>query len=154
VFTRKTVFIISDLITRFGSLTCELVTPLVALNNQEIVLLTAMTQRDLVVIDLTVNTMLYKLSLDSTNETQCGLEPSFVSENLAALCERNSGSVFLHDVRAGKTCGSFSPGKKMNCSRINLTFFFFKTSMLCHSPGSSVLSYCSGSVPDQSDKSC
>lgn len=121
MFTRKSAFIISDLITRFGSLTCELVTPLVALNNQELVLLTARTKRDVVAIDLTVNTMLYKLSIDSTSETQCGFEPSFVSENLVALCERNSGSVFLHDVRAGKMCGNFSPGKKMNCSRINLT---------------------------------
>jgi hypothetical protein len=118
---KKTLFTFSDLITRFGSLTCELVTPLVALNNQELVLLTARTRRDLVVIDLTMNTVLYKLSIDSTNETQCGLEPSFVSENLAALCEINSGSVSLHDVRAGKTYGHFSPGKKMDCYRINLT---------------------------------
>ncbi|XP_023708078.1 WD repeat-containing protein 73 isoform X3 [Cryptotermes secundus] len=102
----------SDLITRFGSLTCDLVTPLMALNNQELVLLTTRTKRDLVAIDLTVNTMLYKLSVDSTSETQCGFEPSFVSENLAALCERNGGSVFLHDVRAGKMCGNFSPAKQ------------------------------------------
>jgi hypothetical protein len=121
MLTRKYVFLISDLITRIGSLTCELVTPLMALNNRELVLLTATTQRDLVAIDLTVNTMLYKLSIDSTNEMQCGLEPSFVSENLAALCERNSGSIFLHDVRAGKTCGNFSPGNNVNCYRINLT---------------------------------
>jgi hypothetical protein len=93
----------------------------VAVNNQDLVLLTARTQRDLVAIDLTMNTMLYKLTVDSTNETQCGLEPSFVSENLTALCERNSGNVFLHDIRAGKTCGHFSPGKKINCYRINLT---------------------------------
>lgn len=93
-----------------------------ALNNEELVLLTTRTKRDLVAIDLTVNTMLYKLSIDSTSETQCGFEPSFVSENLAALCERNSGRVFLHDVRAGKMCGNISPGKKMNCSTITLTF--------------------------------
>jgi hypothetical protein len=90
----------------------------VALNNQEFVLLTATTRRDLVVVDLAVNAILYKLSIDSTNETECGLEPSFISENLAALCERNSGSVFLHDVRASKTCGNFSPGKEINCSKI------------------------------------
>jgi hypothetical protein len=83
------------------------------------VLLTAATQRDLVVIDLTVNTTLYKLSVNSINGSQCGLEPSFVSENLAALCDKNSGSVFLNDVRAGKMCQNFSPGKELNCSRIH-----------------------------------
>jgi hypothetical protein len=111
-------FFISDLITRFGSLTCEFVTPHLALNNRELVLLTAATQRDLVVMDLTVNTTLYKLSVNSVNESHCGLEPSFLSENLAALCETNSGSVFLNDVRAGKMCGNFSPGKELNWSGI------------------------------------
>lgn len=87
-----------------------------ALNNQEFALLTATTQKTLVVIDIMMNTALYKLSLDSTYETECGLEPSFVSENVAALCERNSGSIFLHDVCSGKMCGNFSPGKDINCS--------------------------------------
>jgi hypothetical protein len=90
-----------------------------ALNNQERVLLTATTQRDLVVIDLAMNAIICKLSIDSTNESECGLEPAFVSENLAALCDRDSGIIFLHDIRASKACGSFSPGKEMKCSKIN-----------------------------------
>lgn len=101
-----------------------------ALNNQDFVLLTATTQRDFVVIDLAVNAILYKLSIDSTNETECGLEPSFVSENLAALCDRNSGSIFLHDVRASKTCGNFSPGKEINYSKIGYYLCYGKRQLL------------------------
>ncbi|XP_021915907.1 WD repeat-containing protein 73-like isoform X3 [Zootermopsis nevadensis] len=88
----------------------------------------ATTQRDFVVIDLAVNAILYKLSIDSTNETECGLEPSFVSENLAALCDRNSGSIFLHDVRASKTCGNFSPAtQNFNESRVGRKLWTVKT---------------------------
>jgi hypothetical protein len=106
---------------------CELVAPLVALNDQKFVVLTATTQSDLVVIDLAVNAILYKMSVKSTNETECGLEPSFISENLAVLCERNCGNVFLHDVRAGKTCGNISPGKEINYSKICNCWFHDKS---------------------------
>lgn len=87
-------------------------------------LLTAATQRDLVVIDFMVNTTIYKLSVNSVNGSHCALEPSFVSENVAALCERNSGSIFLNDIRAGKMCGNFSPGKDLNHSRSHKTYEF------------------------------
>ncbi|XP_069673854.1 WD repeat-containing protein 73-like [Periplaneta americana] len=99
----------TDLVTKAASLTCELIAPRIALNNQDLVLLAARNCKDIIAIDLNANKNVYKVS---EPEVLKGFEPCFMSESLAAICERNNGTIVLHDIRAAKMCGSFLPGKR------------------------------------------
>lgn len=91
----------SDLISRVCTLKCDLVSPFVALNNKGLVLLTAKDKTDIMVMDIEKNQIVYNNSL-SENEPHVWLEPCFVSENLAALCNRYTGTVILQDIRSSQ----------------------------------------------------
>ncbi|PSN42420.1 hypothetical protein C0J52_11735 [Blattella germanica] len=85
--------------------TCDLVAPLMAINSQQLTLLASKGRSNLVLMDVNTNMTVHNTSL-SVNEAESWIEPSFVSETTAALCNRLTGDVSLHDIRMGKTCSA------------------------------------------------
>ena len=62
-------------------------------------------------LDIDKNQVVYKSVIE--NEAKIWLEPCFVSENLAALCNRYTSSVTLHDMRTSNPCSTISYGKNL-----------------------------------------
>ncbi|KAJ9593747.1 hypothetical protein L9F63_014720 [Diploptera punctata] len=88
----------SDLISRISILSCDLISPQLAVNNKGLALLTAKHRRDVILMDIEANKSVYNKSLPG-NETEMWLEPCFMSETVVTLCNRYSGNVVLLDVR-------------------------------------------------------